>query len=185
MRPIPILFLIHLLIFSCTQKTETKEATLDSGIDQSLQGKETTPPLTGGMIENGDSMLLPPFEIEVTLSDLAKEKLNADKETIIVNAYVSGEPKDSIDIQINEMGLLNLAANEIELDKPGVAKFDKITISRKAYEALANKDFEILINIYSGRRSSEYNLLNAEILQEPLSAVAGKRHVLNAKLIKE
>lgn len=182
MRQISFLFLFQILILGCTQKTEKKN---DAASTELPSGEAAIEPLTNEMKDNGDSLLLPPFEIEVALSDAAQMKMTADKETIIVNAYLSGEPKDSIDVQINEMGQLNLAASEIELDKPGIARFDKINISKKAYETLANKDFEILINIYSGRRSSEYNLLTADILQEPVSIVSGKRHVLNAKLISE
>lgn len=102
-----------------------------------------------------------------------------------MKAYLSGQPKDSAAIEVSEMGLLFLAEAQVELEGAGVARFDKVKLSKEAYEALADKDFEVLINIYSGRRSSEYNILNADLLQEPISRVTGERHALHAKLIGE
>ena len=189
MRHIPIILLIQFLIFSCTQKTETKDETSTDtleGIEKlNPEGRTTDLQVTNEMMETGDSLLLPTFEIEVTLSDSAKKKMTADGETIIVKAYLTGQPKDSVDIELTELGELFLGTPQIELDRPGIARFDKINISKKTYEALVDKDFEILINIYSGRRSSENNLLDAELLQGPASTVTGKRHILNAKLIRE
>ena len=180
MRLIFGILFVQFMIYGCTSKPEAKvENAITSETDTATQQD------TGAMIEVGDSILLPAFEIEVALSDAAQKKILDNKETFIVKAYLSGQPKDSTAIEVSEMGLLFLAEAQVELDEPGVARFDKINIPKGAYEALADKDFEILINIYSGRRSSEYNILNADILQEPISKVIGERHVLMAKLIGE
>jgi hypothetical protein len=177
------------MVFGCTSKTETqdKSATrLETGVDSlNPKNKTTIHQETAKMVEMGDSLRLPTFEIEVTLSDSAQKKMALNHETIIVKAYLSGQPKDSADVQLTELGELFLGTPQIELEKPGIARFDKVIISKKAYESLVDKNFEILINIFSGRRSSENNLLDAELLQGPVSDVVGKRHVLNVKLIRE
>jgi hypothetical protein len=80
---------------------------------------------------------------------------------------------------------LGLGAPEIELDKPGIAKFEKIKISKRAYQDLADKDFTVLINVASGRKSSGDNLLDCGIVQEPISKMVGKIHSLKGKLIRE
>lgn len=179
MRLIFGIWFVQFLIYGCTSKPETKvENTIAPEADTTTQQD------TGAMLEVGDSILLPAFEIEVTLSDAAQKKILVDEETIIVKAYLSGQPKDSAAIE-SEMGLLFLAEAQVELDGAGVARFDKVNIPKEVYETLADKDFEVLINIYSGRRSSEYNILNADLLQEPISRVTGERHILNAKLIGE
>ena len=180
MRLIFGILFVQFLIYGCTSKPETK-------VENSIppEADTTTQQDTGAMLEVGDSILLPAFEIEVTLSDAAQKKILDDKETIIVKAYLSGQPKDLAAIEVSEMGLLFLAEAQVELEGAGVARFDKVKLSKEAYEALADKDFEVLINIYSGRRSSEYNILNADLLQEPISRVTGERHALHAKLIGE
>ncbi|HMR58722.1 MAG TPA: hypothetical protein PLM56_16880 [Cyclobacteriaceae bacterium] len=180
MRLIFGILFVQFLIYGCTTKPETK---VENAIPP--EADTTTQQDTGAMLEVGDSILLPAFEIEVTLSDAAQKKISYDKETIIVKAYLSGQPKDSAAIEVSEMGLLFLAEAQVELEGAGVARFDKVKLSKEAYEALADKDFEVLINIYSGRRSSEYNILNADLLQEPISRVTGERHALHAKLIGE
>lgn len=180
MRLIFGILFVQFLIYGCTTKPETK---VENAIPP--EADTTTQQDTGAMLEVGDSILLPAFEIEVTLSDAAQKKISYDKETIIVKAYLSGQPKDSAAIEVSEMGLLFLAEAQVELEGAGVARFDKVNVSKEAYEALADKDFEVLINIYSGRRSSEYNILNADLLQEPISRVTGERHALHAKLIGE
>jgi hypothetical protein len=189
MRQIIVFFVIHIVVFGCTRNTETQDknvTTLDNGIDSlNPKGETTSLHVTNEMVEIGDSLLLPTFEIQVTLSDSAQKKMTDDHESIIVKVYLSGQPKDSADVELTELGELFLGTPQIELNKPGIARFDKINISKKAYESLVDKDFEILINIYSGRRSSENNILDAELLQGPVSDVTGKRHVLNAKLIRE
>ena len=175
MRLIFGILFVQFLIYGCTTKPETK---VENAIPP--EADTTTQQDTGAMLEVGDSILLPAFEIEVTLSDAAQKKISYDKETIIVKAYLSGQPKDSAAIEVSEMGLLFLAEAQVELEGAGVARFDKVKLSKEAYE-----DFEVLINIYSGRRSSEYNILNADLLQEPISRVTGERHALHAKLIGE
>ena len=45
---------------------------------------------------DGDSILIPDFEIEVSLSPKAEKKLKEDNETVIVSAMFSGTPKDTL-----------------------------------------------------------------------------------------
>lgn len=51
------------------------------------------------------------------------------------------------------------------------------------FDQLSDKNFEILINVFSGRRSSQFNLINCDILQEPIFDVMNKRHILTGKLL--
>lgn len=140
----------------------------------------------GNFIEVGDSLQVPTFEITIELDEKAEKKITDQHETIIVQANLFGTPKDSVDPKlVTEMGELFLALPRVEISKPGIAKFENVKISKKGYEALADKDFIILINVFSGRKSSSDNLLTCDILQEPMSNVIGKPHVLKGKLIYE
>lgn len=172
------MIMFALTLLDCSSKQENKP------IDSVSNPSETSEVL--GLRSIGDSLLVPSFEILIELDEKANHKMISQSETIIVSAELFGTPKDSVDSSLlTELGELYLATPTIELDKPGVAKFDNIRISKTSYEALADRDFIVLINVFSGRKSSNDNLLNCEMLQEPISKVAGKTHSLKGKLIYE
>ncbi len=131
----------------------------------------------------GDSMVIPAFEIEVSNSTQANETLTKKKETIIVAAYFSGEPASDKDR--DDDGMMFITSKEIELTGNNrIARFEGLKFSKKAYDKLADKDISLLINIYSGRKSSQDNLLDCSILEMKASQFGGKRSVLDCKLIE-
>lgn len=134
---------------------------------------------------DGDSLIIPSFTIEVNLSALANAKLASDKETMIVAAWFSGQPKDSTSKEYVETGAMFVKSSEIELSNSRIANFEGIKFSKAKYDSLANKDIRVLINIFSGRKSSPDNLLDCEILTDKMSAVKGQKFVLAGKLISE
>jgi hypothetical protein len=134
--------------------------------------------------ERGDSITIPEFEIEVDLTDDAEILLERTGETIIVQAFIMGVPKDDAKVEVTKMGEVYLADPNIELHDTRVARFREINIAKKSFESLAEEDFEVLINIFSGRHSSDVNVLDCDILQEPISVVRGQRHILSGKLIE-
>ena len=83
------------------------------------------------------------------------------------------------------MGEINLGSPHVELTQPGTAKFKGVRVSKAAYSLLKDKDFQVLINVFSGRKSSELNLIECDILQEPVTVVNATKHVLKGKLIGE
>jgi hypothetical protein len=177
MKTTIISFFSVLALISCSPKS-SNEAEGTDGIS-----KKNMP---DGFTLESDSIVIPPFEFEVNLSERASKKLANDKETIIIRAYLSGVPKDSVSSPlIDEMGEVNLGSPEIELRKAGVARFMNVRISRKGYALLGDKDFQVLINVFSGRRSTELNLLECDIFREPLTVARSKKHVLKGKLIGE
>ncbi len=134
--------------------------------------------------EASDSISVPPFDIEIKLSSRAAERLSRDKETIIIAAYFSGIPKDKNRKEYQDEGKIPLGSRTIELRGPGVAHFNNVQLSKKEFESLEDPDYEILINVYSGRHSSDLNLLNCDILEEPISKVKGTQHILHGDLIE-
>ena len=131
----------------------------------------------------GDSMIIPSFEIEVSLSEKANAKLKADKETIIVSAIFSGIPKDTTSEDYRKTGEFGLGFHNIELVESRIAKFEGIKFSKSLYDSLADKDIQLLINIFSGRKSTRDNLLNCDILQDKMSNIKGRKFTLKGKLI--
>ena len=130
-----------------------------------------------------DSIIISPFEIEVSLSPKAKEKIIAEKETIIVDVFFTGIPKDNSHTKFEEDGSFYVVSAQKEILYGQVASFDSIKFSKKIYDQLANKDIELGVNVYSGRKSSQDNLLNCEPLFDKISNVANKKFTLKGKLI--
>ena len=134
----------------------------------------------------GDSVEIPSFDIELKLSEKAEKKLKNNNESVIVMAYFSGDPIENIpnkyvdNLEMNELFLLSYP---IELNDKRLAKFENIKFPLELYNLLANKDIRLLINVYSGRKSTNSNLLDCGILQGSMSKIKGKRFTIKGKLI--
>jgi hypothetical protein len=132
----------------------------------------------------GESLVIPAFEIEVRPSDKAAQTLKSKKETVMVSAMFSGFPIDKKDE--DEIGQMPILDTIIELSVDNrVARFENIKFPKTVYNKLKDKDIDLLINVYTGRKSSEDNLIDAGIVQKKASEFKDKRFVLNYKLIEE
>ena len=134
---------------------------------------------------SGDSVEIPAFEIEIKLSPKAEEKLKQDKETVIVAAYFSGEPKDTTLSEYRDNGEIFVTSQQIELAESRKAKFEGIKFSKGLYDSLSSKDITLLINVVSGRRSTNVNLLNCGIIEEKMSKIKGNCYTIKGQLIEE
>jgi hypothetical protein len=176
--------IIVLTLFSCASKKNNQNGGLTPVTSNSSTRKDSADADNSeGFRYTGDSIEIPAFEIEINLSNKADQKLKAGKETIIVKAFFSGIPKDTTLKEYKDDGEIGIVFPEIELSNTRIAKFQGIKFSRKTYDALADKDITLLINVYSGRKSTSDNLLNCDILSEKISKVKGKRLTLHGKLI--
>lgn len=65
--------------------------------------------------------------------------------------------------------------------------FERITISKKLYDNLSNKDISVNINVFSGRKYFKDNILNMEAYDSKLDKVIlnGNKVKLNGHLIPE
>ena len=135
----------------------------------------------------GDSVEIPSFEIELKLSEKAEEKLKNDKESIIVMAYFTSTPVEDIPDKykdnVDRLGCLFLLSHSIELTDKRLARFEHIKFPKDLYDLAADKDIQLLVNVFSGRRSSDLNLLDCDIIEDSMSQIKGKKFIINGKLI--
>lgn len=132
----------------------------------------------------GDEFVIPTFEIEVSNSPKADQTLTKQKETIIVSAFFNGDPVNEKDL--DDDGQMFITKKEIELTGDNrIAKFEGLKFSKAMYDKLADKDITLLINVYSGRKSSDDNLLDCGIVEAKASKLMNKRFTLDCKLIEE
>ncbi len=76
-------------------------------------------------------------------------------------AYLKHEARDSFSLHIS-----------------GVA-FDPAAVKR-----LKTTDYEVLVNVYSGRRKLDMNVLDCDLLQGPISQLQGQVHKIECRLGK-
>ncbi len=184
-------FLTALLLsflFAC-QSPDAPEAENNAGEDTtgstgSVETQDVAPPEKLGIYTvDGDSLIVPSFEIAISLSPKAKDRIVNGNETIIVDIFLQGIPKEGVGATIEEDGSFYVGSATKEIYSGQVALFDNLKISRKIYDQLADKDPELTVNVYSGRKSSPDNLLTGDFLSDKLSNIVNRQFTLNQKLI--
>ncbi len=135
--------------------------------------------------QRGDSIKVPTFTIELQLSKNAEKLLTEKNESIIVQAYFRGMPIDKTVEEYIDFGEFHVGKYRIELIENRIAVFDNVWIHKELFDKLEDPNFEILINVFTGRRSSSYNLVTGDLLQDLVYIVMDKTHKLNIKLIEE
>lgn len=126
------------------------------------------------------------FAVDLTLSSRAKQELNDRKETIIVAAYFTGRPRPDTDKKlVSDMGEIGLGDAKVEVAPGQSAQFERVSLDRKALDQSLDKNPILLINVYSGRKSSKDNLLDCGIYEDDLKPIQGKSIPIACKLIGE
>ncbi len=178
------------ILLGCSRQTKDKkwEGSNDKTVSTNEQTKsgETIDAIINEVntfIVDGDSVIIPAFQIKVSLSDKAEKELKKDNESIIVQAFFYGTPVDTTNTDYIEWGKILVGDSRVELFQERVATFKQIKISKEVFDGLLEKDFDVLINIFSGRRSSENNILNTDILEKKILEMSGQQFTLTGKLI--
>jgi hypothetical protein len=182
-------FFVLAFLFSCNSpqpsKDETASGEKTGGKDSIAKKTDSAQPKKVDFYTlEGDSLLVPPFEIEISLSPKARKRIVDGHESIVVAVFLSGTPKDSSRAQLEDDGSFYVSDASKEISYGETAKFDRIKFPRKIYDQLADKDPDLTVNVYTGRKSSKYNLIHSDLLADKLSKIINKRFTLQAKLIK-
>src|SRR5450755_3754746 len=117
-------FLLIVFWVSCTyHEAHNSETLIKDSTEKNISKKNDSLilPDIGYFKFYGDSVIIPSFEIEVSLSEKANAKLKAGKETIIVRAYFTGIPKDTTSEDYIKSGGIGVASHDIELSDSRIA----------------------------------------------------------------
>lgn len=128
---------------------------------------------------------VPRFTVSVHLSPKASAKLKRMKETIIVSASFFGYPTRAAQNKAECSGEIGLGSFDKEMDKPGVAIFEGSTYDKSKLSLIENQEPLLLINVFSGRKSSEDNLLDCSIFQDSVDRAVKDGVRIDCKLIGE
>jgi hypothetical protein len=129
---------------------------------------------------------VPGFTVTVTYSQKAMATLAAGKETVIVVGYlygfpIQGTPKQDVD----HVGQISMGEVKKEIAPGATATFDHVKLNQPMMKWMDSQGPQLLINVYSGRKSSPNNLLDCGIYEGPLKAVQGQSIPISCKLIGE
>ncbi|WP_407517830.1 hypothetical protein [Elizabethkingia anophelis] len=143
----------------------------------------------------GDSVIIHNINLTILLSKDAVQKLQENKESVIASLLIYGsvDDEDTLPEEIREeVGPDGLKLGVFEMEEKNVTdlinfNFEKITISKKLYENISNKDISVNINVFSGRRHFKDNILNMEAYDSKLYKVIlnGNKVKLSGHLIPE
>jgi hypothetical protein len=126
------------------------------------------------------------FSVNLAFSERAKKTLSERRETVVVAGYVTGFPKPGAPKQyVSDMGEIALGQVRTEAPPGGVVSFNQIQLRLDALEQIDTQGPQLLINVFSGRRSSKNNLLDCGIYEGSLKAVQGRNIPILCKLIGE
>jgi hypothetical protein len=122
------------------------------------------------------------FTVDVSLSPKAAAELSARKEAIIVSAMYEGNAiaaKQKYEVD----GPLGLGDEQVIIPAAGgraVITGGKVIVKRIGWV----KRFDVLINVYSARRSDPNNLLDCGIFEDSVKKAQEKPIPISCKLIR-
>jgi hypothetical protein len=125
------------------------------------------------------------FDVELTLSDRAAMRLKMRRESIVVSADYSGEPKKDAQGHANQIGMINLGVENVEVI--GAEGLVKVTGTKIDLQRLDWIKGPVMLNVnaYSGRHASADNILACDFFDGKLSSAVRKTPALHCSLIEE
>ena len=111
--------------------------------------------------EKGPQTPVPPFQIRITLSEAAAQKLHDAHETIKCAVWFDGDGHSRPgEYTAPSRPVVLSGGYDFELDQPGVVSVDHATVSQEAFKRLTDIDYYYTVNVYSGRHAFKNNVLS-------------------------
>jgi len=141
---------------------------------------------SGAAPAQGDAASPYAFSVDITLSPPAAQQLSRHRETIKLAAFYYGVPKPGLPEGIdNGMGQVFLGETELEIPgADGRADFDGKSVQTSRLRYIEGEP-QINLNVYSGRRSSEDNLLDCDFFEDAVRVAHAAPLKIHCKLIGE
>ncbi len=115
---------------------------------------------TGHSVPSRPPMAVPEFAIHISLTEAATEKLHSAGETIRGAIYFDGDGTPLPDVKTAPHRDVVLGSYEFELHQAGEVRVSDAVISQEAYGRLSDTNYHFFVNVYSGRRAFQNNVLD-------------------------
>ena len=127
--------------------------------------------------DSGKQQPVPAFSITFTLDDEARAQLSNAGETIKGAIYFDGDGTPVPGVKTAPHRDVFLGKYEFELEEPGTILIEDATISVEAYSRLSDRDYHYTINVFSGRRSFNNNVLDGGYAQGKHSNLGAEKSI--------
>lgn len=125
------------------------------------------------------------FDLTLKLSDKLKTELAAKNETIILRASFYGDPGEAGAAEVDEMGVVQLGEEEIEVQPvDGAVAITGATVDPAKLALIAGKP-SVNVNVFSGRKSSQDNLISCDFIDGPVDELLAAPTEIACGLISE
>lgn len=132
-------------------------------------------PATPAAPAPGPAPELAAVRIEVSLSPDAEQTLKSAGETVSVEVIYGGDPAPGSTITPNDFGLVELSKSVHELPGAGTVDIAEDDIDKSRLDQIVGQP-QIMVNVVSGKKTTQQNLLACEFYWDTLSA-AGRNGV--------
>lgn len=161
-KSLSILIISFFLMFSCGKK----ETTTPNGTNTDTEQNDSSD-IEDYLLMEVTKVGIPGFDISIDFSEKAYQKLHEANESVIASLAFTSDSFDSSELpkslkKFDEINGLNLGVFDFETEEitnPMVIHAENMSFSKELYEVLNNKDINLNVNVYSGRKSSEDNLI--------------------------
>ncbi|MCK5897544.1 MAG: hypothetical protein KAG06_00555 [Methylococcales bacterium] len=124
----------------------------------------------------------PVFSAEVILSSKAKEKMGKLKEKIIISSAFSGTRKIPFDDAEGDPTVIELKEIGIEINPDETAYFNTVNFKKEEFDKIiltadGEREYELLISVYSARKAHKDNLLTCSIFMEDNASLLDHMHI--------
>ncbi len=128
----------------------------------------------------------PSFNLKLSLTENAEAWLKHNNESIIVDAFFYGEAKNGANIVLDiKTGLYQLGGKQFELTDTREVSFFSFEFDPRKIAILANPDYRVIINVYSGRKSTPRNGLDCDAIMGPVSQIQNLQLTISCDLIDQ
>lgn len=125
------------------------------------------------------------FEVQLTLTPRAVEKLTAMSEMVTVAGMYWGEPSEIGKPRADDVGQINLGRDDINVQPASrIVLLPGAAIDPAVLETDVAGAPQVLVNVFTARMAHEDNLINCGIYEGPISMAQAKAVDIRCDLIE-
>lgn len=187
------IYLLIIILFSfwttiaCDNKADSN-AGGDTNTDTNTEVVDTKEENEPTAIVDENRINIPTFSIQFDMTPEVKQLLEEKGEEMIVDVSIMGEPIDATKVQGKEY--FNEEEQQIYLVQQGIPysgkgemTIDNLKADKEAYDALVEKNYEVIIMLYTNRKTAEKNLIDAQTFVMPIDKLQGTTQTIKVEML--
>ncbi len=186
-----VFMLVCFLAISCNsdKATTPKEDTNTTPTTANTTPQEATTTDVPTTNESAKTESVPNFTLEMSYNPKAAALINSGGEDLVIQVEIAGDPLDATAAAgkpyfNEEEQRVIVLSKEVRLNKAVETWTIDEVVDKEILKQLKDSDYEVTLNFYSGRRSSENNLFNGSfVVNGTISELKGTTTKVNIDMI--